>query len=84
MHHSNDSPTFNDPINVEFHDEDESFIAPIEVETSPSKFEAYVKGSLQMQPLSFKFSSPESSKYHEHEHAGDGSGSCYLVGHSQF
>jgi len=70
MHPSyTNSPTFNDPINVEFPDEDESFIAPVEVEMSPSKFETYVKGSLQMQPPSFEFSSPESSKYHEHEHA---------------
>ena len=84
MHHSYNSPTFNDPINVEFHDEDESFIAPIEVEMPPSKFEAYMKGSLQMQPPSFKFSSLESCKYHEHEHVGDASGNCYLVGCSQF
>ena len=78
------SPTFDDPINLEFPDEDESFIAPVKVEMPPSEFETYVKGSLQMQPPSFNYSSPESSKYHEHEHAGDGSGNCYLVGRSQF
>ena len=45
-HASYDSPTFNDPIDVEFPDKDESFIAPVEVEMSPSKLEIYVKGSL--------------------------------------